>query len=387
MQFDYTGGVGIIHYSNVSISDENCIVKHTVPDEDKNNPFHDAICACYYRSRSRLLYFYGNLINLRIMNFCFSGTTNLTRFNANWKSEEDNVTDGNFEGSFDKLILAQNNFRNKTQCVYMNLKFPKLVYSNGNFYGNTGIKNVNSNYSNCVKAANEYEECSALSSVTFEGGLPYLVSACGMFRGCTSLENFICTGDEKFTYALPRLLEGDGMFDGCKLNVESVIRILESLPNILKIKDAIGNGDKDTDITTGNYWGYKYDLQKKKLVYIGDLENKWQIRDKEPVNEDTEQVIGRVFYQSALDRILIYYKCAYRKPNFNKTQSDSDETQSDSDETLLIGWKWETFPILLKNLGTIDIGCDSGVISNNGVQDALKDAREVRGWNVNLTTT
>ena len=244
MQFDYTGGVGIIHYSNVSISDENCIVKHTVPDE--NPPFNDAICACYYRSRSRLLYFYGNLINLRIMNFCFSGTTNLTRFNANWKSEEDNVTDGNFEGSFDKLILAQNNFRNKTQCVNMNLKFPKLVYSNGNFYGNTGIQNVNSNYSNCVKAANEYEECSALSSVIFTDYLHNLVSACGMFRGCESLV--------EFNYNLPRLLEGDGMFKGCKLNVNSVIRILNSLPNIKIIKKAIGDRTKDKDITEG----YKY---------------------------------------------------------------------------------------------------------------------------------
>jgi hypothetical protein len=56
----------------------------------------------------------------------------------------------------------------------------------------------------------------------FQSDLPRLVNGTGMFDSCPLLK--------EFTGSLPMLQQGDNMFKGCKLNPQSVIYIIESLP-------------------------------------------------------------------------------------------------------------------------------------------------------------
>lgn len=88
-----------------------------------------------------------------------------------------------------------------------------------------------------------FEYCKNLTS--FEANLSSLTNANNMFYGCDKLTRF--TGDlsklsdgrgmfynaaiTNFASDLPKLKYGHGMFSGCKLNKESALRVLASLPS------------------------------------------------------------------------------------------------------------------------------------------------------------
>jgi hypothetical protein len=136
----------------------------------------------------------------------------------------DKQTFAEFVGSFDELIHSNCGFRNITNVKSIKLKFPKLVRCIGDFYNCQSLETLDTNFSKCLIAEQEFDLSSKLNEVTFDGWLNKLMYAPAMFANCTSLE--------KFNYGLPVLLSGKRMFYKCKLNTASAKTILGSLPEI-----------------------------------------------------------------------------------------------------------------------------------------------------------
>ena len=148
----------------------------------------------------------------------------------------------------------------------------------------------------------EYEHCSNLKKVNFEGGLNYLVYGSAAFRNCNNLTSF--------EYDLPRLLMGVGMFEGCKLDKSSVERILYSLPNINNLKNSKANAN----VNTNGIWG----------TINGAAVEHEDIIATEPKDEgyksptDTNQVIARIYNNTSSDWVTVYSRRVRRKPNFKE---------------------------------------------------------------------
>ena len=361
---DKTGGVGIFYYSNVSVSDSNCIVKF-VPNKET---ISTAATGTWLKARSRIIEFYGDISNMYFTKFMFSQTTALSRINIGPADKDGKLAkaeEGQIMGTWKNLIHMTHCFRHKTTIKKQHMKFPKMVYSGGNFY-KSSLEEIKTNYQNVVVMKNDYELCVNLSSVEFEGGLKNLVIGSSAFSGCSNLTDF--------QYDLPRLLAGPGMFKGCKLNKESVERILKSLPDVTKIKEL----SQDQDITKGvtvkeiingvtkevthPYWGIVKDGNTEKNV---EHEN---TATKNPPNEDTTQVLGKVYKYNSNKYIRIHIKYCRRRP-----QPES----SIPNETQVIDWYWGSHNIQNYELGVLTIGMAEGVKTK--VKNAIEYA-EGRGW-------
>ena len=354
---DKTGGVGIFYYSNVSISDSNCIVKF-VPN---NETISTAATGTWLKARSRIIEFYGDISNMYFTKFMFSQTTALSRINIGPADKDGKLTkaeEGQIMGTWKNLIHMTHCFRYKTTIKKQHMKFPKMVYSGGNFY-KSSLEEIKTNYQNVVVMKNDYELCVNLSSVEFEGGLKNLVIGSSAFSGCSNLTDF--------QYDLPRLLAGTGMFKGCKLNKESAERILNSLPDVSKIKELSQNQDITNGVTIGGqtyqYWGKDKD---------GNYVEHENTAINTPPNEDTTQVLGRVYKHNSNKYIRIHIKYCRRRP-----QPDS----SIPNETQVIDWYWGSHIIQNYELGVLTIGMAEGVESK--VQDAIDSARG-RGWTIEV---
>ena len=71
-----------------------------------------------------------------------------------------------------------------------------------------------------TKATSMFQDCSMLT--TFTSDMPALTDGSYMFSTCRELTTF--------TSDLPALTKGSGMFESCKLNKESALRVLNSIP-------------------------------------------------------------------------------------------------------------------------------------------------------------
>jgi hypothetical protein len=173
--------------------------------------------------------------------------------------------------------------------------------ANSNFY-NTGVEEVQSNYKKVVRMVGEYEHCSNLKKVNFEGGLNYLVYGSATFRNCYNLTSF--------KYDLPRLLMGVGMFEGCKLDKASVEKILYSLPNINNLKSSKANANVNTD----GIWG----TSNGAAVEHEDIIVTEPTEDGYISPNDTNQVIARIYNNTSSDWVTVYSRRVRRKPNFKE---------------------------------------------------------------------
>ena len=93
------------------------------------------------------------------------------------------------------------------------------VYASGIFTNCTSLKNVDIDLSSCTGAMSMFSGCTNLEK--FSGNLDSLLDAQWMFSGCSNFSSFNAD--------VPSLTSGGGMFEKCKLNPESVNRILNSI--------------------------------------------------------------------------------------------------------------------------------------------------------------
>lgn len=381
-KLDYSGCVGIVHYSDYSIADPNCLCFATdYKDEDiidtnviynnsltKDVDFKFLKFGSIFNNRSRIIHCDKDFSGMLRTQFCFTSCNNLQKMYVgeavdakdeykrpdNW----DKQSYSSFTGTFDELMYSNCTFRNNTKLTNIDFKFPKLIHSFGDFYNNTKLTTVTTNLGNLVIGLNTFDCCKQLTTITSDNGFNCLINGVGMFSNCTSLKNF--------DYELPSLLFGADMFKNCKLNAKSVTKILNSLPDI--------NGCDDENVTNANTTLETNILGNGQWDEITELD---EITEKEVVCYSRKgtnfgivhKLLRQTIKNGGYDRFLIYYKL----PRYSYFKNDY--------ETI-----WNAQSVNTKDFGKLELGIDDNVENNSDVCDALNKAI-TNGWNISFNKT
>ena len=304
-KFDYEGSIGIVHYSDVSVSDTNCLCfptdykdkehvdkEHVESEIKEENSFSNLICGSLFYGRSGVIQIDKDFSKMKMSSFNFGGCSKLRKLFVKGKKCKWDIQDGNYKfesdfekpsddylsGAFNEMIVFTQNFRYIKAFRKIDFRFPKLTRLQGNFYKCEELKEVTLDISNLVRCEGEFEGCFKLSDVNLRGitsyykegvkvilgkddynkvygdikniGIPHLIYGEKMFQGCSSLTSF--------NYPLPSLLFGQNMFSGCRLDAESVCTILNSLPNISTITKDSSDIDSETEKLQTIFKNIKY---------------------------------------------------------------------------------------------------------------------------------
>lgn len=439
---DYDGSVGMIHYSDVSVSDTNCLCfptdyennSNNIPVPDESVSFSNLICGTLFGGRGGIIYINKDFSNMKRSSFNFASCSKLVKLvvrgkKCKWDSEKETYDyyivdedgdgyDDDFQktdkdtywGSFTNMIYFSNNFRYITALKKIDLRFPKLITMSGDFYKCTNLTDVTLDVTNLIVGSGAFEGCEKLESITLRGistfydkngkktiigkdddgnvyhedikiGIPHLIIGEKMFADCDNLKSF--------EYPLPSLLFGKNMFLNCKLDADSVHTILKSLPDISKIIK-IGN---DVDAAT-------IELRDTlKRVTIKDInDNSYYVWTKSDGvwNEkycDDEGIGGYEKYstsdnQTNFDKKDTNLICLLKKQKTNGKLQYYFAAKN-------VGYDYCTDEYIYNlaghaisatdgsRFGVIDIGVGKNVKTNERVLGAKKHAEEL-GWTVNL---
>ena len=184
-KLDYSGCVGIVHYSDYSIADPNCLCFATdYKDKEENiidtnviynNSLTDDVdfkflkFGSIFNNRSRIIHCDKDFSGMKKAWFCFTSCNNLQKMyvgNAvdadveyerpdNW----DEQSYSSFTGTFDELMYSNCTFRNNTKLTKIEFKFPKLIHTSGDFYNNTKLTEVKTDLGNLVIGLNTFDCC------------------------------------------------------------------------------------------------------------------------------------------------------------------------------------------------------------------------------------
>ena len=310
-KLDYEGSIGIVHYSDVSVSDTNCLCFPTDYDDEEyvvesevkeENSFSNLTCGSLFYGRSGVIQIDKDFSKMKMSSFNFGGCSKLRKLfvrgkkcwwddykgDYTFENHSGNPTDdenyfkkptGDYlSGGFNEMIVFTQNFRYIKAFRKIDFRFPKLTRLQSNFYKCEELKEVTLDISNLVRCEGEFEGCFNLKDVKLCGitsyykegvkvilgkddygdvygkteniGIPHLIYGEKMFQGCSSLTSF--------NYPLPSLLFGQNMFSGCRLDAESVCTILNSLPDIHEITKDSSAIDSETDILKTIFKNIKY---------------------------------------------------------------------------------------------------------------------------------
>ena len=314
-KLDYEGSIGIVHYSDVSVSDTNCLCfptdyddkEYVVESEVKEeNSFSNLICGSLFYGRSGVIQIDKDFSKMKLSSFNFSSCSKLRKLFVRGKKCEWDIQDGDYKiendfekptddylsGAFNEMIVFSYNFRYIKAFRKIDFRFPKLTRLQSNFYKCEELKEVTLDISNLVRCEGEFEGCFKLTDVKLRGitsyykegdkvilgkddyetiygnieniGIPHLIYGEKMFQGCSSLTSF--------NYPLPSLLFGQNMFSGCKLDAESVCTILNSLPDI---SDVIKDSSNIEDETRKLKNIFKTIKHKEKFFIWSDGNGNW----------------------------------------------------------------------------------------------------------------
>lgn len=380
-KIDYSGCVGIVHYSDYSIADPNCLCFATDYKDkdiiDKNVIYNNSLTGdvnfkflkfgSIFSNRSRIIHCDKDFSGMMRTQFCFTSCNNLQKMYVGEAGYDDDNDDddyyklptewdkqsySSFTGTFDELMYSHCTFRNNIKLTNIEFKFPKLIYSFGDFYNNTKLTTVTTNLGNLVIGLNAFDCCKQLTTITSVDKFNCLINGVGMFSNCTSLKNF--------DYELPSLLFGADMFKNCKLNAKSVTKILNSLPDINDCDNedaSIANEKLKTNILGNGMWTKitenKVDCYSRNGTNFGIVYN----------------LVRQTQKNGGYDRFLIYYKL----PRYSYSSNDYETV-------------WNPHPVNTKDFGKLDLGIDDNVENNSDVCDALNKAI-ANGWNISFNKT
>lgn len=206
---------------------------------------------------------------------------NLSMFNSGWTGET--VTDNYILGCFKTCKESNNTFSYLPKIETVDFEFTECVKAIENFRGCENIKDATVNYPKCVVLNGEFAGCKNLKSITIPSDLSSLVCGKQAFEGCENLTKFLTTVDENSTtdntIKLPKLLCGVNMFKGCQLDQQTEEKILFSLPPIInkngiKLND-FSLSDEEVNEQLKNWIdGYTVTRRKSKGVFqIKENEN------------------------------------------------------------------------------------------------------------------
>lgn len=360
---DYSGAVGIVHFSDESINDPNCLCFATEGKliDDEGNPtgadkWANLEYGNVFNYKSRIVQLDKDLSGLKKIQFSFAGCNSLQKLfihgkNVTRPTDWETQNFAKIVGSFDELIHSNCGFRNITNVKSIELNFPKLVRCIGDFYNCTSLETLNTNFSKCLIAEQEFDLCSKLTKVTFNGGLNKLMYASGMFSNCTSLKNF--------NYGLPVLLSGKRMFYNCNLNAASAKTILGSLPEIKLCRST--NNSVGTDALLNIIKGWT----KGEFDFLDGI--------LKEIKRD---------YSTNNNRMIIYFK--YPKYNYQKGETDSYYVNKKGET---VGF-YSSKVINYDDFGVLDLGVEKVDTNVDSVKKSsqLKEAI-AKGWKIYINNT
>ena len=127
-----------------------------------------------------------------------------------------------FRSALPSLTNGIKMFNECSALTKFETKLPNLALAECMFRYNTSLTEINTCLPNLTHAQGMFGGCSNLSKIRFsKNSFQCLYNGCDMFNGCSSLTSF--------HYELPYLETADDMFLDCKLDLESVKIIAESL--------------------------------------------------------------------------------------------------------------------------------------------------------------
>ena len=359
----YEGAVGIVHFSDESISDPNCLCFATEGKaiDDEGNPtgadkWANLEFGNIFNYKSRIIQLDKDLSGLKKIHFCFAGCTSLQKLFIHGKGYTETPEDwekqtfASFVGSFDEAVHSNYGFRNISNVKTIELKFPKLVRCVGDFCACKSLETLDTNFSSCLIAEREFDNCPKLATVTFhewlindgldkDGGLNKLMYAPAMFANCKSLN--------KFNYKLPVLLSGKRMFYKCNLDTASAETILGSLPEIKLCRSTNNSVGNEALLNIIESKGWKKDENGNWEGILKDIK-----RDK----------------STNYDRMIIYYKY----PRYDYTTAQVDVIYN------------QTRVINYDDFGVLDLGVEvaADVKKSNKLQEAI-----AKGWKIYINNT
>ena len=167
-----------------------------------------------------------NLPLLKDGNNLFNGNKKLKKINADFSS----LTKGDYIVAYTPLIDAELNlskltstylsFRNCDALKSIKIDMASLVKDNCTFINCSALSDININLPNLTQVDTMFGNCTSLTSFSID--VPKLSNGYRMFRGCSNLTTF--------NSSLPSLSSADGMFYGAKLNKQSALHIIDTIP-------------------------------------------------------------------------------------------------------------------------------------------------------------
>ena len=159
-------------------------------------------------------------------NSLFAGTLTNKSFDIDMR----NLTDGtkmfqrcyhleSFKSDLKSLTVGGNMFHGCTELTKVEINLPLLTNGNGMF-ASTNLTSFNSDLSSLTDGTNMFWYCEKLES--FNSDLSSLTDGTNMFFGCYKLTSFDSD--------LSSLTDGIDMFTCCKLDADSVEKILTTIP-------------------------------------------------------------------------------------------------------------------------------------------------------------
>ena len=160
-----------------------------------------------------------------MFNYCYqlesfnSDLSSLTRGDSMFNNCSNLTT---FESDLSSLTNGERMFYYCTNLETFNADLSSLTNGSSMFAGCSSLVSVNTNLSSLTNGFCMFDFCSSLES--FDADLSSLTNGEGMFYNCTNLTTF--------TSDLSSLTNGADMFGNCKLDAQSVERILTTIPEV-----------------------------------------------------------------------------------------------------------------------------------------------------------
>lgn len=197
----------------------------------------------------------------------FSGSYNKVSiwypFQAQVKPQIRQLNDG-----WESLKIGDNIFSYIDSLQIVDTTFPELIEALGMFEGCQGLKSATIVAPILEGMYHMFSDCTSLETVDMY--IPNLYTACrlvsgvwaGAFADCPSLKSFrgdlgklgtgrsmfdSCSSLEEFDSSIPSLQFGTDMFNSCILNSESVMNIVNSIPEVQSGDITIGIGIANND--------------------------------------------------------------------------------------------------------------------------------------------
>lgn len=350
-----TNIVCAIHFSNTSSKSCHPIItdvndysedfndEHNVADGSIN----ELISGSLFNNNKNILQICKDFSGLKKTYYFCRGCESLERFYSGNEKPEDFDSTNKISGTFDNCISAQYSFGYNDKIHEIDLHFPKCYNFQGNYQYSNCLTNATLDCPYAINMIADFVGCENLSSISFTAPLNFLISGKQLFEGCSSLKSF--------NYPMKSLLSGVNMFKDCKLDIDSVITILQNLPKIIN-----NDGVRLNDYSLS-------DESVNENLQLIDTSNIWTNGLYVNEDESTDNTIMKNLHRNKAKSSFVYY--IYSEDNEGQTT-------------------WVENTIHFTEFGIIDLGVDDTTkvmiderIKHEYINNSINSAIN-KGWKI-----